>query len=80
MEVENIKHLTKLKEEKDAVTAERLKVKMEGEKQEAIAVVKDEYRDKTEKQLTTERDNIKSMYESILARLPNVNIEGKLKG
>lgn len=79
MEVENIKHLTKLKEEKDKLATERLKVQMEGEKNQAIAVVKDEYRDKTEQQLTTERDNMKEMYNEILKRLPNINVEGKLK-
>jgi len=66
---EDIKHMVKMKQEK---------LILEREKEEAIAVVKDEYRDKLEKHLKDETGNMKTMYGQILERLPNVQV--RLKG
>lgn len=78
IEDEDIKHLVKLKQEQQEVEFAKRTVQMDGEKAEAIAEVKDKYRDKMEEQLKAETDNIKTMYGEILKRLPNVNV--KLKG
>ena len=78
IEQEDIKHMVRLKEEKDLVIHERQKLEMENEKQKAINVVRDEYRDKLEKRLEVEVANMKEMYNQILARLPNINVKGKI--
>lgn len=75
---EDIKHMTKMKEEKLDIAHQKNKLQLEQEKNEAVAKVKDEYRDKLEKRLETEVTNIKEMYGQILERLPNVNM--RLKG
>ena len=72
---EDIKHLVKLHDEKKLVEFERKALEMERKKDEEIAKVKDEYRDKMEKQLAEETKNIRGMYTEILARLPNVNVK-----
>lgn len=74
IEEEDIKHMVKLKEERLEIKAEKQKLEMEREKDTEIAKVKDEYRDKMEKQLSEETKNIKSMYGEVLERLPNVNV------
>jgi hypothetical protein len=72
---EDIKHLVKLHDEKQVVQFERKSLELERKKDEEIAKVKDEYRDKLEKQLAEETKNIRGMYTEILARLPNVNVK-----
>ena len=71
---EDIKHMVRIKEEKMAVEAERKEVQRDCKQQEAIATVKDEYRDKMESRLQSEVDNIKDMYGQILQRLPKVSV------
>jgi len=77
-EEEDIKHLVKMTKEKQAIEAERKEMGREKEKLEEIAKVKDEYRDKLEKDLRDRGDEIKGMYGEILARLPNIT--ARLKG
>lgn len=74
-EEEDIKHMVRMKEERVAVELEKKTIQLERERDTAIAKVKDEYRDKMEKQLTQETENIKTMYGQILERLPNVNVK-----
>lgn len=71
---EDIKHMIRLREERLEVEAEKKQLEREREKQDAIAAVKDQYRDKLEKRLQTEVDNIKAMYAQILERLPKVSV------
>lgn len=78
MEDEDIKHMVKMSKEAGEIDLKKKVMDCEKEKAEAIAVVKDEYRDKMEKRLQTEVSNIKEMYGQILERLPNVN--AKLTG
>lgn len=78
MEDEDIKHMVKMSKEKGEIELKKKVMDCEQEKQEAIATVKDEYRDKMEERLQTEVDNIKEMYGQILERLPNVT--ARLKG
>ena len=71
---EDIKHMVKLSEERQEVENERYQMKCEREKEEAIAKVKDEYRDKLEGFLKNQVKDTKQMYEAILKRIPDVNV------
>ncbi len=71
---EDIKHMVRLREEKIEVENERKNLERDREKQEAIATVKDEYRDKLEARLHKEVENMKEMYSQILLRLPKVQV------
>ena len=75
---EDVKHMVRIREEQLDVEYEKKVVELERQQQEAIATVKDEYRDKLEARLQTEVDNIKEMYAQILERLPNVT--AKIRG
>ena len=72
---EDIKHMVRIREEKLELQFEKKNVEREREQQEAIAFVKDEYRDKMEVRLQTEVNNIKEMYSEILMRLPTVSVK-----
>ena len=67
MEDENIRHLVRIK-------GERLEIQHEKKTQEAIAKVKDEYRDKQEALLNKQLESGEKRYAEILARLPNVTV------
>jgi hypothetical protein len=75
IEEEDIKHMMKIKDESLALEYQRKELKLQQEKNDAVAKVKDEYRDKTEAQLNKRGDELKAMYGEILQRLPNVNME-----
>ena len=78
MEDEDIKHMVKMSKEKNELELQKKLMEYEGDKDKAIAAVKDEYRDKMEGRLQLEVDNMKEMYGQILARLPDVT--ARLKG
>ena len=71
---EDVMHMVKLKEEKNELEFQRKIMKYEADKQKEISIIKREYADKIEKQLQKEAENIKTMYDQILSRLPNVNV------
>ena len=71
---EDIKHMVRIREERIEVENEKKNLERDREKEREIAKVKDEYRDKMEKRLQTEVDNIKEMYTEILSRLPKVTV------
>ena len=77
---EDIKHMIRMKEEKNEIEFERQCMVKDRECETQIAEVKDGYRDKMEANLKTQIDNIKEMYGEILQRLPdvNVNLKGKI--
>lgn len=75
---EDIKHMVKMKEEKLDIEHEKKITTLEKEKDKAIAVVKDKYRDKLEERLMKETDTIKGMYSEVLKRLPNLNAKMKI--
>ena len=75
MSEEDIQHMVKMKEEKNALELEKEKIRLQGEQAERIAKVKDEYRDKVEKGLEKQNDNLKTMYGQILERLPDVKVK-----
>ena len=78
MDEEDIKHMVKMKEEKLDMEFQKKVLEVEKSHDEKLMETKDQYRDKMEERLEKETANIKSMYEDILARLPNVNV--RLKG
>ena len=78
IETEDIKHLVKLKEEKQKIQFERKEMELEKKMQETIAEVKNGYRNKVEKNLESQKNDVKEMYGQILKRLPDVNV--RLKG
>ncbi len=78
MEDEDIRHLVKIKEESLDIAHQKKQVELERTQQEAIAAVKDTYRDKQESTLQKQIEDGKEMYAEILARLPNVQV--RLKG
>ena len=78
IEEEDIKHMVRLKEERLEVKSKKMELDMEKSKQDAIAAVKDQYRDKMEERLESEVSNIKEMYGQILERLPKISVKGSI--
>lgn len=78
-EIEETKHLVKLRDEKRELEFKKKEMDVEAEKAIDIAKVKDDYRDKMEAQLKNETDAIKTMYAQILERLPNYNVKHVVK-
>ena len=78
IEQQEIEHLVRLKQEKNEVEFEKRLARITKEKDQAIAKVKDDYRDKLEQRLAQEVESIKEMYGQILQRLPDINV--KLRG
>lgn len=78
IEEEDIKHMVRMKEERMEVEHDKKSLEMERKKDEAIATVKDQYRDKMEGRLELEVTNMKEMYGEILARLPNISAKVKI--
>lgn len=78
IEDEDIKHMVKMEREVLELEFQKKTVEMEKTQQETIGTVKDEYRDKVEKNLAEQLKDIKEMYKEVLARLPNVQV--KMKG
>lgn len=70
---EDIKHMVKMKEERLDIEFQKKVMELERKKQEEVAKVKDDYRDKLETNLVAQKDDIKDMYGEILERLPNIN-------
>ena len=72
---EDIKHMVKIKEEHLAIEHDKKVLELERAKQEEIAKVKDQYRDKMEEHLGEQVINVRGMYDEILKRLPDINVE-----
>lgn len=72
---EDIKHMVRIREEKLELDFQKKNLERDSKQQDAIAEVKDTYRDKMEKRLQTEVTNIKEMYGEILKRLPTVSVK-----
>ena len=71
---EDIKHMVRIREERIEVENEKKNLERDREKEQEIAKVKDEYRDKLEERLHKEVENMKEMYTQILQRLPTVEV------
>lgn len=74
LEDEDIRHLVRITKEKQEVEFDRKVMAKESQKQEAIAAVKDEYRNKVEKQLVEQKNDIKDMYSEIMALVPKIKV------
>jgi len=77
IEDEDIKHMVKMKEEALEIKFQKKEMELEKAKNNEVAKVKDDYRDKMESQLEKRGTEIKGMYSEILERLPNVNVRLK---
>ena len=77
---EDIKHMTRLKEERLEVETDKIRQKLEREKDQEISKIKQEYFDKVERMKTEEIKRLHTMYEQVLARLPDIGValEGKV--
>lgn len=77
IEEEDIKHMVRINNERKDIELEKEKIELERKSANEVAVVKDQYRDKTEKQLEKQLSDMRGMYGEILARLPNYNVKVK---
>lgn len=76
--VEDIKHMQKMLDEKNKLELDRKVFEAEKKASEKIDKIKDEYKDKLEKDLMERQKEITQLYEKIMEALPNVNVS--LKG
>ena len=72
LEKENIKHMVKIKEEKNEVELAKKEVALEREKHDEIEKIKDEYRDKLEKFLTKQIADQKDTHEKLMEHMPKI--------
>lgn len=79
MEIEEIKHLSKLAEAKRDVELDQHKVKMERDYAEKARISLEGFHSKMEVRFNEELKNFKEIYGEIIKRLPNVNMEIKEK-
>lgn len=79
-EERDIQHLLKLEREREEVSREKFEAKCERERDQAIAEVKDEYRDRLENELRQQLERVEKMNTEVLNRLPNISasLEGKI--
>lgn len=80
MHDEKMKHLVKIKIESLEIEHDKKVVSLERSEANAIAAVKDEYRDKSEEGLEKRNEELKGMYSEVLERLPNLNASMHLGG
>jgi len=79
MEEEDIKHMVRINNERKDIELEKEKIKLQKVSADEIAAVKDNYRDKTEQQLEKQLTDMRGMYGEILERLPNYNVNHKIR-
>ncbi len=81
MESKEIKHLVKMKEEKDKVQADKKEIELIKDFQSKEMKLQKEYHDKVVKLIQDEHLKIQDIYSKIMERLPNVNmnIEKKVR-
>ena len=75
VEERKLKHLVKMKEEKDSLEMEKKTVKMEREFSKKEMALQTKYFDDKVAQLKETEVKFKELYTEILQRLPNVNME-----
>jgi len=75
---EDIKHMVRMKEERQELEYQKRVVELEGKTAKEIEAVKNEYRDKLENELNRQINEAKEMYADLLKRLPDINV--KLNG
>ena len=75
MKVEDIEHMQKILDERNALANERAIFKAEQEAQKEIKKIRSEYTAKLEEDLKGQQGQVKDMVERIMVALPNVNVE-----
>ncbi len=77
LEEKEIKHLVRMKEDKQFVEAEKQTLKLAREFQEKEMALQTNYHEKVMKTLEESRKEIRDIYGEIMKRLPNVNMSIK---
>jgi hypothetical protein len=72
MTEDEIKHMVKLKTEREEVAFQKREMELKAEHQAEIHRLQREYADKVEKDLKAQIDRMQDMYGEVLARLPNI--------
>jgi hypothetical protein len=75
MEVLEIEHLVKMKEEKNSMEIEKEKLRLNQEHNAKEMALQTNYHDKVVSLLKEHADKFQKTYEEIMKRLPNVNME-----
>ncbi len=78
IEDEDIKHMVKMKTEALEMEHDKKGIKLEKDKDIEIHGIKDQYRDKMEKNLQEQLNKMDGMYKELLGRMPDINV--RLKG
>ena len=79
IKIEDIQHMTRIKEEKLDIKFDKRVIKIEREKDSEVLEIKNEYRDRVIKLLEEGKKDLASMYTQILDRLPDINVAIKGK-
>lgn len=74
LEEKKLKHLLKMKEEKDALTNDRARVKLESEFNTKEMEQMKSYHDKVLELMENNKKEMQAIHQSILKRLPDVNM------
>lgn len=82
IKIEDIKHMQKMLDEKNALEVDRKTFEAEKAAQAEIKKIRNEYAEKLEKELMEERKKMQAVMERVMAALPNVNVKlgGKMGG
>jgi predicted nucleic acid-binding Zn-ribbon protein len=75
LEEEDLRHMVKMKEEALNIKFQKKELDLQQQHDSEVATVKDTYRDKIETRLEDEGKKMLDMYNQVLDRLPNVNLE-----
>ena len=77
IEEEEIKHLVKMKEEKNLIEMQKKEISLQREFQEKEMSLQSKYHEKVIATIEESRKETKELYSAIMERLPNVNMEIK---
>ncbi len=77
LEEREIKHLVRMKEEKQEIEYNKREIELQKSFQELEMKLQTQYHDKVVKLIQTEHGKIQEIYGKIMERLPNVNMEIK---
>ncbi len=78
-EIRDIEHLIKIKEEKLNIEHQKSELALKGQFKDKEMKLQSDYFDKNLKQLDEHSKKMQSIYEQILARLPNINTQLEIK-
>lgn len=77
LEEEEIKHLVKMKEEKNLIEAQKKEIELTKTFNQREMDLQKSYHEKVLESIETQRKESKDLYQKIMERLPNVNVEVK---